>query len=61
MAEPNMAASLAHDDPASLAQGCDELRARDDREPLARQAGSGSVRLTIPMSRLRPSSRNPSM
>ncbi len=56
-----MAASLAHDDPASLAQGCDELRARDDREPLARQAGSGSVRLTIPMSRLRPSSRNPSM
>jgi len=45
---------------AELAERCDQLRARDDRQPLI-HAGSGSLRRTMPISRGCPSSRSPSM
>lgn len=45
--------------PPELAKGRDELCAGDDRLPLG-QAGSDSLRRTIPICRDRPSSRSPS-
>jgi hypothetical protein len=60
MAKPYVASSLAYDYPALPAEGGDELCAGDDWEAPG-QAGNGSVRLTTPISRLRPSSRSPSM
>jgi hypothetical protein len=50
---------LANRGPADFAQRGDQLCAGDDRQSFA-HAGSGSVRRTIPISRERPSSRNPS-
>lgn len=57
--QTHMASTLAHRHPPELAQGCDELRSRDDRLTFG-QAGSGSRRRTIPICKERPSSRNPS-
>lgn len=57
--EAHMTAALANGDPPHLFKRADQLLARDDWQPLA-HAGSGSVRLTIPISIERPSSRRPS-
>ena len=59
MLEANMAAALAHREPAELAECGDELGAGDDRQPFA-HAGSGSLCRTMPLSSERPSSRSPS-
>lgn len=57
--EADVATTLAHKHPAELAEGGDQLCAREDREAIA-QAGSVSLRRITPMSRDRPSSRMPS-
>jgi len=59
MLEAKVAAALANRDPTDPRERLDELRAGDDRQPLA-HAGSGKVRRTIPSSSWRPSSRSPS-
>ncbi len=57
--EAHMTAALADGNPPHLLKNADQLPAGNDRQPLA-QAGSGSVRRTIPISSERPSSRSPS-
>ena len=54
-----MASSLSDDLPAESLQHADQLRAGDDRHRAA-HAGNGSLRRTMPVSSVRPSSRRPS-